>query len=598
MNTNFKVNYLSRNFSDIRKDLRAYTKRFYGDKFADLSDASINSLMIDSVAYVGDILSYYLDYQANESFLATATEPNNVLNLAKELGYSVPNAASTTGYVTMHVEIPAFNNQPNYSIKPRILKGTRFTDSTGTKNYLLTEDILIDKDLVGSSLQVTETTFTGAAYYTISIKVPVISGKIVTKSVTIGDFIPFRVVSLDDGLAVEIISVVDSENNNYWEVPNLAQNIVYRSFYNSLNDSSVRNDLRPVLAQRRFVYDTNNGDPQLVFGGKQYRPDDDLEINPLYEPSKFIFNNFDTNYPLKGEFSPARLLNNDLYGFGPDNTTLTVTYRTNTNINTAVPGEINVVKDLAIAFGGNPNTAVETRLKRSIRIKNEESIVGENAQISLQDVKDIAGIVYQAQNRAVTAKDYEALAYLMPGKYGAIKRAKAVRDPNSLKNNINMYVVCEQQLGDGVGLVKANTKLKENLKNWLAEYKMITDTIDILDAKIINLKIRYKILCDPNFSKSIVNAVAKQEIARIFATPAEVGQNLDKLNIYRALNEVEGVLDVKEIYIENATGVGYSQTALNIEENTSKDDYTIFMPKNAIYEIRYPSGDDILGETI
>jgi hypothetical protein len=598
MNKSFKVNYLARNFQDLKKELRNYSARFYGTEFADLSEASINSLMIDSVAYVGDILSYYLDYQANESFLATATEPKNVLNLAKELGYKATPTATTTGYINLYMVLPNFNNGPDFSKAPRILKGTQISDASKLKRFLLAEDVILDAETVGMSKQPVYVDAGVVKKWGITVKAPVISGKITTKSFSVNGFTPFKTISLEDALAVEIINVYDSDGNQYYEVPNLTQNIVYKSFYNPTDSTMLaRKDLRPVIAQRRFVFDLNNGAPQLIFGGKQYKPDEDLSINPVYEPSKFIFNNFNTDYPLGNYFNPARLLNSDYYGIGPDNTSVTVNYRSNASVNNTYTGELTTISNLIYEFAGNITLPEQSTILSSIKITNTEPIIGENVNLTINEIKDISGIIYQAQNRAVTAKDYEALAYLMPPKYGAIKRAKAERDPNSVKNNINLYVVCEQQGETNTVLAKANTKIKENIKNWLSEYKMMTDTLDILDAKIINLRIKFSVLCDPAFSKAALLALAQNELINKFSTPPEIGQSLNLLDIYRVLSAIDGILDVKDIIVENVTGTGYSSLRYDVDENKSSDGYTIYIPRNAIYEIRKLK-DDIIGEAI
>ena len=101
------INYTSRNFGSIKSDLVDYARRYYPDTYQDFSEASFGSLMLDTVAYVGDILSYYLDYQANESFLETSIETKNIFNLAKQNGYKQKGAPSSTGIVTFYISIPA-----------------------------------------------------------------------------------------------------------------------------------------------------------------------------------------------------------------------------------------------------------------------------------------------------------------------------------------------------------------------------------------------------------------------------------------------------------------------------------------------------------
>ena len=83
------IDYTSRDFNTIKRDLVEHARRYYPDVYKDFNEASFGSLLMDSVAYVGDILSFYLDYQANESFLDTANERQNVVSLTKQMGYKL-----------------------------------------------------------------------------------------------------------------------------------------------------------------------------------------------------------------------------------------------------------------------------------------------------------------------------------------------------------------------------------------------------------------------------------------------------------------------------------------------------------------------------
>jgi hypothetical protein len=296
-------------------------------------------------------------------------------------------------------------------------------------------------------------------------------------------------------------------------------------------------------------------------------------------------------------FEPNKLLNGDSFGIGPDNTTLTVTYRRNTAINNnASAGEITNVSSLQYEFLDKTiSSDVLNTVISSVQVINEEPVIGETSTPAIDEIRDLAGMVYQSQNRAVTAKDYETLAYMMPAKYGSIKRVKAERDANSVKNNINLYVICENN--DGT-LVTANTKNKENLKTWLSGYKMITDTVDILDAKIINIGIDYTILADPNFSKTDVLTVTKEQLKFVFNKKAQIGEPINKLDILREIRKVRGVLDVRgDIQIRTITDVGYSQVSFNVKQNTTPDGNMVLIPRNAIYEIK-DTDLDIQGRVI
>lgn len=594
MNNTFKVNYLARDFSTIKEELKNYAKRYYADTLADLSDANINSFMIESVAYVGDILSYYLDYQTNETFLATAIERRNIINLAKSLGYKEQDNTTATGKVAIYVLIPDNGKlEPDYSKAPIIRRGSQLT-STSNNIYTITEDVIIDNTLIGLNYVPTRiNTFGNPTYYAVKVYAPIISGEIKQKTISIDNFIPFRKIYLDDLKIVEIVDILDSDFNEYYEVPNLSQNIVYKSVLNY--ESEPKYVLKPITAQRRFIFGHEEGVPYIIFGGKQYKPDEELDVNPIIEPSKFVLNKYNNDHLSDKFFEPNHLTNGDLYGIGPEKTTLTITYRVNTSANNnAAIAEISNTKNLIIEFPTNLSDTDLSIIRSSIQVVNEEPIIGQNVSMGVNELKDLAGSIYSAQNRAVTSKDYETLCYMMPQKYGSVKRVKAYRDPTSMKNNINLYVACVSP--DGT-LAPSNFKIKENLKTWLSEYKIITDTVDIMDAKIINFGIHYTILVDPNADKSSVIVDVSTHLKNVFLNKPNIGESFNILDVYREIRKHKFVLDIKEVKIKNIVGLNYSVTPFNIEANVTSDGNVIKIPKNAIFEIKYPDLD-IIGNAL
>lgn len=595
MNKTFKMNYFSRDFASIKNDLKEYAKRYYSNELSDLSESSINSFLMESVAYAGDILSYYLDYQTNEAFLSTAVESKNILSLAKSLGYKRRDFTTTTGKIAIYMLLPNDGtNKPDYSKSPTIRKGTEVGSSRGN-SYIITEDIRATNNVIGDNYVVANTNTLGnPTFYAIKMYAPIISGQIKTTNVQVSQFVKFNKILLNDPKIAEILSIIDSDGNEYYEVSNLTQNIIYKSVYNQ--DSEPRYILKPMSAQRRFVFDYDTALPYLLFGGKQYRPDDFSQIDPILEPSKYVLNKYNNDFLQDEYFEPNSLLNGDSYGIGPENTILTIKYRLNTtNNNNSAIGEVNTIKNLLFTFHDqNISQQTQDTILNSIQITNEESIIGENVIVSLEDIKDLAGTIYNSQNRAVTAKDYEALAYMMHQKYGAIKRVKALRDPTSLKNNINLYIICTDQRGN---FIKSNSIIKENLKNWLSNYKILTDTVDILDAKVINFGINFTIFVDPRADKiETLNNVLEQ-LRSIYAAKSHIGESFNILDVYREIRNFRNVLDVKEVKIRNIVGTDYSNIPFNVQQNLTSDGNLIQIPKNAIYEIKYPSLD-IIGNAI
>ena len=101
------ISYTSRDFNSIKQDLINYAKIYYPNTYKDFNDASFGAMMIDMIAYVGDILSFYVDYQTNETLLETAIEEGSIVKIAKQLGYKFNNTPSSTGQAAFYVSIPA-----------------------------------------------------------------------------------------------------------------------------------------------------------------------------------------------------------------------------------------------------------------------------------------------------------------------------------------------------------------------------------------------------------------------------------------------------------------------------------------------------------
>jgi len=263
------INYTSRDFDSIRKDLEDYARRYYSDTYKDFSEASFGSLMLDTVAYVGDILSFYLDYQTNESFLDTAIEYNNVVRLAKQMGFKLNTSPSSYGVLSFYIQIPAQATAvgPDLAYAPVLRAGSTFS-STGGGQYTLLEDV----DFATPTNQIvvgTVNTSTGApTNYVIRAQGRAVSGRTAFHEVEVGAFQRFRRVSLGVRNVAEVLSVVDLEGHQYVEVDHLSQNIVFQAIKNSnsATNTTVRNILKAVPVARRFTVEHEGDNTYLQFG--------------------------------------------------------------------------------------------------------------------------------------------------------------------------------------------------------------------------------------------------------------------------------------------------------------------------------------------
>ncbi len=588
---NIPINYTSRDFNSIQEDLLNYAKRYYPDTFKDFSEASFGSLMIDTVAYVGDIMSFYLDYQVNESFIDSSVEYDNILRLAKQMGYKYQGSQSTTGMVSLYAIIPAntVGLGPNTDYMPILKRGSTL-GSSGGGSFILTEDVRFDNPSNTVVAATVDSTTGLPNSYAVKAVGQVISGKYGISTIKVGGFEKFKKVGLAGKNIVEIISVFDTAGNEYFEVEHLTSDVVYKSVPNK--DSNTRENapslIRPFIAARRFTTEKTRNGITLQFG---HGSESEIGTPSLAEPSDVVLKRHARNHITDTSFDPTNLVGNDKLGIGPANTTLTITYRENTsdNANAAV-GAVNKVLQISTEFNNPILAATQTALDavQSIECSNEEPIVGNVAIPSVEEVRNQALNTFSSQNRAVTSTDYEAITYMMPSYYGAVKRCRVIRDQDSLKRNLNLYLVSEDSNGK---LTQSNTALKENLKVWLNKYRMINDTVDILDAKIANIGIEFEVISSEEINKYEVLDSCILALRSKFDRNMYIGERFYLTDVYTELNKVRGVVDTVNVKLVSKRAGNYSNSSLNINQFMSLDGRYLSVPDNVILELKYPKID-------
>jgi hypothetical protein len=589
------INYTARDFETIKDSLVEYAKRYYPDTYKDFNEASFGSLMLDTVSYIGDILSFYVDYQANESFLDTALEYNNVVKLARQVGYKYPGTPSSQGELSFYVLVPANSagTSPDEDYYPILQKGSSFS-STGGAKYLLTEDVDFSKPSNEIVVAKVNSTTGVPTYYAVKASGKIISGEIKSEFIDVGSYTKFKQVELNDGEDItEILEVTDSDGQEYFEVAYLSQDVIYKEFANPVeNDKKFAPKIiKPVTVPRRFVFEREPGRAYLQFG---YGSESDLSSDQIVDPSNVLMELTGKKYITETSFDPYNFISSDKFGVVPTETTLEISYRTNSSDFTNSPvGTVTAVADATFKFKNSFNLDSDklSDVKSSLEVINEEPIVGDLDFIDVENIKSRAAGIFSSQNRAVTAQDYKTLAYSMDSKFGAIKRCNIVLDQDSFKRNLNMYVISEDFEGK---LVTTNKSIKDNLKTWLNRYKMIVDTIDILDAKIINLAVDFTVVSEIGVNKGVVLQRCFNALKEFLKLQPDIGEPVYITKIFNTLNSVQGVVDTVKVDIHQKVGDNYSDVFYNVKENMSSDNKLLLIPKNVIYEFKYLD-DDLKG---
>ncbi len=586
------IKYTSRDFESIKEDLVDYAKRYYPNTFRDFNEASFGSLMLDTVAYVGDILSFYLDYQANESFLQTAVEYNNVIKLGRQMGYKFSANPSSYGIVSLYTSIPANNTGlgPDTKYMPILKKGTTFS-SIGGGTYSLNVDVdFADPSNEVRVAKVDSTTGT-PTHYAVKAFGQIISGRTARETQELGVFEKFRRIELATQDIAEILSVTDTEGNEYFETEFLSQDVIYKGVTNQIKedrDKGAIQILKPFTVPRRFIVERDKRTTLLQFGASS-----DIKVNKdmIADPSSVVLKIHGKNYISDSSFDPTSLIESDKFGVAPSNTTLTIVCRVNdsTSIN-ASAGQIKTVTNPVYSFNDLASLAASTvnNVKKSIEVDNEKPIVGNVSLPTTDELKIRIFDTFATQNRAVTQTDYESLIYRMPSQFGSVKRTRVIRDEDSFKRNLNLYVISEDA---DRKLVATNSSIKKNVKTWIQTNKMINDTIDILDAKIVNFRVQFRAVGNLERPKYEILSDAEDILKLFFDRKMEIGEPLFLTDIYAELKKVDGIVDVISARVHRRVSGKYSDASFDIEGNTSADGRYIKVPKNVILELKYPDSD-------
>ncbi len=584
------IRYTNKDFNSIKESLVEYTKRYYPDVYKDFSEASFGSLMLDTTAYIGDMLSFYLDYQANESFLDTSIEYDNILRHGEQVGYKQPLRANSFGTISLYVLVPPGTNNiaPDTNYLPILAKGSRFSSNAG-QVFTLIDDVDFgdsNNEVVVATSDPNDGTPTS---YAIKTYGRVVSGIEEAETFNVGEFTRFLNLTLSDPNVTEIVSVTDTEGHEYFEVDYLSQDTVFRSVVNKDNTTRkyVPNIIVTTSVPRRFITTYDKGATHIKFG---YGSESSSKIDNLSHPSNVVLKMHGKDYEQDINFDPSKLVATDKFGIAPANTSIRIVYRTNTidSVNVATRGLTDVVEPIFV-FGSDATNSSKIDLVRdSLEVVNETPITGDVSLPTVTELKQRVNDVFASQNRAVTADDYEALVYRMPSRFGKAKRAKIIRDHDSFKRNLNLYLLSEDSDGH---FITSSPVLKNNVKVWLNHYRMVNDTIDIIDPKIINIHIDFVAVVNYDQDKYEALNVAITEIQRMFKEKRDINQPIYITKIYDILNNLEEIVDVTKVTIKNLSGGLYSDETINLKEWTSADGRILYAPENVVYELKYPNTD-------
>jgi len=609
-----EIKYLSKDFSQFRENLINLAKTYYPDTYNDFNESSPGSMFIDMSSYVGDVLSLYMDQQLRESLLGYAQERKNVVALARMLGYK-PNITTPAqcvldvfqilpSIVSGSAKVPDFNYALN--IVPGMVVGTT---SKPTIEFRCDENINF---AVSSSNNPTETLVytldsnNQPEYFLLKKQVKVYAATEKTINFTFDSPTKFAKVLINDDNIIGISKVVDSDGNIWTEVPYLAQETIFEEVTNTYDNdptAPIYRDSVPFLLKlknvpKRFVTrPTADNKLELQFGaGISTNPDEEIIPNPENVGSSLPLgvNKLDIS------FDPSNFIYTKAYGQVPTNTTLTVTYLVGNGIKSNVG--VNLITNILNVQYNNDvstlNPQLYSRVVNSVAATNNVAATGGKDTETLDEIREKALATFAAQNRTVSSDDYLIRVYSMPAKFGAISKAHISQDEQQnpfiagqkVKNPFALNMYC---LGydSNKNLIQLNTAIKENIKTFLSQYRILTDAINIKDAYIVNFAIHYDILVLPGYNNNEVLLQSVDTIKNYFSIDKwQINQPIIKAEIINELLKVPGIQSVPRIYIRNMYGDGYSNIFYDME--TAERNHIIYPSLDpCIFELKYPNSD-------
>ena len=515
-NVQKEVRYLNKDFSGFRSDLIEFAKQYYPNTHNDFNESSPGMMFIEMAAYVGDVLSYYIDSQFKEQLLAYATDQNTLYEMAQSFGYKPKLSTASFGSVDIFQTVPSVgsgaNNRPNYNYALQVNEGS-LVESTSGVTFRIRENVNFSYSSSFDPTTVTTFEVDGSnevTFYLLKKSVRVVSGNISEESFVFGTAEKYPRILLGQDNILEIISCTDSDGNSWTEVPFLAQDTVFDSVRNTSANNpelSQYSDEAPYLLKllktpRRFTsFIRGDGKTELRFGsGISDNPDEEIIPNP---------NNVGSSLPgsptyLDTHFDPSNFLQTKAYGQAPSNTTLTIKYSHGGGISDNVTSDsITSITDFQFSLDTNGlDAGVVDIVTDSVGVTNPSPTSGAKGAESIVDLKQNALAYFQSQGRAVTKEDYITRVYSLPPKFGAVAKAYIVQDEQlnlpAFQKEVSTNIFVDERFTDvkaqdvassnrlpnpnalnlyclafdgNRSLTQLNLAVKENIKTHLSQYR-------------------------------------------------------------------------------------------------------------------------------
>jgi hypothetical protein len=594
-----KISYATRDFAGLRQELVNLTKEYYPDLVKNTNDASIYSVLLDLNAAVTDNLHFHIDRVWQETMLDFAQQRQSLYHIAKTYGVRLPGNRPSVALCDFSINVPIRGDKEDERYLGTIKGGAQI--SGGGQVFETIEDIDFSNPFnsKGEPNRLKIPNFDGnnrLISYTILKREAVVNGvtRIFRKVITELDQKPFLKLYLPEQNVLGITSIIHKDGtsfagnptnsefleatNKWYEVKSLVQDKVFVEDPTTASDRDNFKAGNYISVANKFITEyTPEGYFSVTFGSGNVDPMDNLD--------NYIDGNLKVNL--------GTYLNNMSLGALPKiGTTLFIKYRIgggkDTNLGVNV---ITSIDDVDFVITG-PNGATNTQVTQSLIVTNITPAIGGSDLPGIEEVRNMIAYNFAAQNRAVTLNDYKSLIETMPSTYGAPAKVNVMEEDNKVKIKLLSY----DENGNLSNTI--STTLKDNILNYLSEYRMINDFVDIESGQVIDMGLEIDLVIDKNGNQTEIIKTTIEDIVDYFAIEKrKMGDPLFVGDLNRLIGQVTGVINVVDVRAYNLTGGEYSsaEVAQSYVDTSTKEiqqsDMTVYMKSNQIFQIRFPNKD-------
>ena len=597
-----KIYYVERDFLGLRTELVNLTKEYYPDLIQNYNDASLYSVFLDMNAAIGDNLHYHIDRTMQETVLDYAQQKQSIYNIARTYGLKLPGKRPSVTLVDFTVNVPVSGDKEDSRYLGILRRGAQVSGSGHIFETIYDIDFSSQYDLKGNPNRTKIPIVDGSGTilsYNITKREVVVNGvtKVFKKVIRPSDVKPFMRLYLPDEDVLGIVDVIEKQGttfstvpsdaefrktkNKWYEVKSLSQDRIFTQDPTSPSDQPgvVRGKYKTV--DRRFISEfTPEGFAFVTFGGGNTSAQDQ----------------FDTFVDLEGSYDLLDFTNNLSLGKSvKPNTTLFIKYRVGGGITSNVGvNSLNDLGDYDFSVTG-PSSNINTRVINSLTASNVAAAIGGADKPSLEEIRNMVAFNFAAQERAVTLNDYRILIKTMPAKYGAPSKVNVFEEDNKIRINLLSYD------SDGSLTNKVSNVLRQNIAEYISEYRMINDYIETEVAEIIDLGFEIDVILDKNVNQTeIISSILSEVSSYLEIDGRDLGEHLYVGELKQIVNSQSGVVNLVDLRVINKVGEGYSDTKTAqpyIDEDTKQiqlGDETVYMRSNQIYQVRFPSKDIVV----